>query len=88
MAYKHDVLHLSICTLLYMSFSLNTSVTCASPHLICHNIFPFFPYNVLQAQCSQPSVKSRKEEKRNNTVMLNCIMAIILERCISLQLAE
>lgn len=39
---KYDVLYLSICTLLYMSFSLNTGVTCASPHLICHNIFSVF----------------------------------------------
>lgn len=37
---KCDVFHLSISTLLYMSLSLNTGVTCASPHLICHNIFP------------------------------------------------
>lgn len=63
-AFKYDVLHLSICTLLYMSFSLNTGVTCASPHLICHNIFPFSTCDVLQAECSLPSVKSGKKKRR------------------------
>lgn len=41
LTFKCAVLHLSICTLLYVSFSLNTSVTCAAPHLVCHNIFLF-----------------------------------------------
>lgn len=52
-AYKHDVLRVSICTLLYMSFSLNTGVTCASPHLICQNIFFFSPmmFCVQNAAC-------------------------------------
>lgn len=61
--FKYGALHLSICTLLYVSFSLNTSVTCASPHLICHNIFLFSSCDVLQAECSLPSVKSGKDEK-------------------------
>lgn len=64
-ALRCDLLHLSICTLLYMSFSLNTGVTCASSHLICHNIFPFSACDVLQAECSLPSVKSGKAEKAN-----------------------
>lgn len=75
-----------------MCFSLNTSVTCASSHLICHNIFPFSSCDALQADCSLPSVKSGNVEKVNKrkgrTETLNCIMAIMLERCISLQLAE
>lgn len=64
-AFKYDVLHLCIATLLYMSFSLNTSVTCASPHLICHNIFLFSAHDVIEEGCSLPSVKSGKEEKEN-----------------------
>lgn len=89
-AFEYDVLHLHIYTLLYISFSLNTGVTCASPHLICHNIFLLSACDVLQAECSLPSVKSRKEEKANKgkRETLNCIMAIMPERYISLQLAE
>lgn len=41
LTFKYAVLHLSICTLLYVSFSLNTSITCAASHLVCHNIFLF-----------------------------------------------
>lgn len=63
-AFKYDVLHLSICTLLYVSFSLNTSVTCASSHLVCHNIFLFSNCDLLQAECSLPSVKSEKKMRR------------------------
>lgn len=65
-AYKHDVLRVSICTLLYMSFNLNTGVTCASPHLICQNIFFFSSYDVLRAERGLPSVTSGKPERRNN----------------------
>lgn len=63
--FKYEVLHLSVCTLLHVIFSLNTSVTCAFLRLICHNIFLLPNCDVLQAECSLPSVKSAKDEREN-----------------------
>lgn len=60
--FKCDVPHLTVCTILYVSFCLNTSVTCASPHLICHNIFFLFS-DVVRSAIDAKGEKVKRGER-------------------------